>query len=502
LVVVLSGWEGQPEPQIRHLQLPKRGRSTEARFALGSLKSGSTFHARVTVLHRNRVLQSSVVRAPVGGSADASLTVDVAILEDLSNLRLRAPADVTLLINEKPGGQGRALFIEGEKASEIAADANDGVLRGILQDLEELARDRESNSNETKHPRKVLRLRNLAVRGHNIYKVIQDALKVGSHELQPPPWPLRIQVVAAHTAQVYPLEFVYDYPPPGSVNPGVELCPHWNKDGALEQGTPHGCYDRCDLRTHGDFVCPNGFWGVKKIIERHAFQGGAADAAQLRSDRVQRKPLSLSGAALLGVSQVVHDLEPGAASAILASLQARLRSHPVEPINNWDHLKDLVHAHGPPLIVLLPHVQNTGPAAGGMAAPEGVYLEIESFFQAASEITRLHIARDDRSPLVVFLGCQGAIHFSKYDNGLDHLRRAGAAAVIAPAAMVAPSNVVRFMSDLADALQQTLGRRTPYLGQALRDARRIQFMQGNFPALSIMGFGDGDLRLTLNKVKL
>jgi dihydrodipicolinate synthase/N-acetylneuraminate lyase len=107
--------------------------------------------------------------------------------------------------------------------------------------------------------------------------------------------------------------------------------------------------------------------------------------------------------------------------------------------------------------------------------------------------------RGERAPLVLFLGCKGAISYSKYDNGLDHFRRAGAAAVIAPAARVAPANVVKFVRDLAQALQKSLGGKSALIGQALRDARRLQFTQGNFPALSIMGFGDGDLRITLKE---
>lgn len=499
LTVVLSGWEGLSEPKIRHIVLPKRGRSTAAEFTLEPLQRGSNFSARVTVFHRNRVLQSAVLLAPVGTSVKTTLIVDAGILEDLSNLRRRTPADISLVINQRPAGQGRALFVQGEVAREIAVDASDPTVLGILDELEELARDPEANVRQPEHAKKVVLLRNLAVRGHSIYQVIRDTLTVGSQRLQPPPWPFNIQIVAAHSAKIYPLEFVYDYPPPGATNSAVQLCPYWKRDAALVQGTPQGCYPRCKLQLHGNHVCPNGFWGVKKIIERHAFHSGTADRALLSLGGTTRKTLSLHGAAVLGVSQIVHRADSAAAAAILSSLQESLRCDPAEPIKNWDHLKDLVSAHGPPLIVLLPHVQNTGPQAGAAPAAAGVYLEIENVLQRASEITPDHLMRGERAPLVLFLGCKGAISYSKYDNGLDHFRRAGAAAVIAPAARVAPANVVKFVRDLAQALQKSLGGKSALIGQALRDARRLQFTQGNFPALSIMGFGDGDLRITLKE---
>lgn len=497
LTVVLSSWGEQP--QIRHIVLPKRGRSTEAHFELEPMKRGFDFNARVTVLHRNRVLQSAVLHAPVGTSIDATLVVDAGLLEDLTHLRRRTPADLSLIINERPTGPGRALFVEGEVAREIAADASDPLFKSILDGLEGVAKDPEANLREPGHTKKVVLVRNLAVQGHAIYQFIQEALTAGSRKPQPPPWPLNIQIVAAHSAKVYPLEFVYDYPPPGATNPQVTMCPNWKKEAALEQGTAHGCYERCKLKPQGNYVCPNGFWGVKKVIERHAFHSGTKDNARLSSDGAQRKPLSLQGAAVLGVSQIVHQADSGAAAAILSSLQHNLQCNPAEPIKDWNHLKDLVSDHGPPLIVLLPHVQNTGPLAGQAPAAGGVYLEIENSVQRASEITSSHLVRDQRAPLVLFLGCKGAIRYSKYDNALDHFRRAGAAAVIAPAATVAPANVVQFVRDLAKALQQSLRKGAPVIGIALRDARRLQFMNGNLPALSIMGFGDGDLRLTLKE---
>ena len=65
---------------------------------------------------------------------------------------------------------------------------------------------------------------------------------------------------------VLPIEVIYDLPPP---NHRPRLCPNWKQ--ALAEGT-------CDPPTHHvedvegrlNVVCPAGFWGISKVVERQA----------------------------------------------------------------------------------------------------------------------------------------------------------------------------------------------------------------------------------------
>jgi hypothetical protein len=273
----------------------------------------------------------------------------------------------------------------------------------------------------------------------------------------------------------------------------AKTCPNWKAEAPLEQGTPTGCFAHCKLLSGGKHFCPNGFWGVKKTIERLGFQSGVADASAQTNAKQRR--LSLRGAAVLGVSQVVHTEDQKASRELLQHIATNLRAEPVASVKNWEHLKELVAAHGPPFIALLPHVQK----AGTGAAAGGIYLEIENALQRSSEIVREHLVREERAPLVLLLGCESALSYSKYDQSILHLHNAGAAVVVAPLSKVAPSNVVRFVRDFSKALATVLRNRSPSLSEAMRDARRSQFMNGNVPALGIMAFGDLDLRITFRR---
>ena len=71
--------------------------------------------------------------------------------------------------------------------------------------------------------------------------------------------PQRLQIVTARPSWFLPLEFVYDREAPDD---DAVLCPHW----IAERGCGPGCFAADDDHS---VVCPQVFWGLSRVIERH-----------------------------------------------------------------------------------------------------------------------------------------------------------------------------------------------------------------------------------------
>ena len=95
-----------------------------------------------------------------------------------------------------------------------------------------------------------------------------------------------IQIVSTRSdAVVIPFEFIYEYDAPAD---DAELCPHW-RDAHPGRSLPGNVPARRKLR----FV-RWGFWGLSKVIERHALQADLARegevGCEIRAGRRSRHP--------------------------------------------------------------------------------------------------------------------------------------------------------------------------------------------------------------------
>ena len=95
-----------PEPQLRTLYLPPAGPSAEVRFALRLTPETTAIEARISVLYRNRILQTALLRGPVGERP--RLDVEMSVRPGMRNLAEQCPADYALLLNHTGDGESRA----------------------------------------------------------------------------------------------------------------------------------------------------------------------------------------------------------------------------------------------------------------------------------------------------------------------------------------------------------------------------------------------------------
>lgn len=290
-----------------------------------------------------------------------------------------------------------------------------------------------------------------------------------------------MQVVSARPDAVVPIEFMYDFDAP---EVGVPVCPQHGE--ALHRGAcPGGCARAANPR---GYVCPMGFWGLKKVIERHLFDPKALPAAGaevvLQVEATEgRNRLDISAGALVAHSKEVRaaEIEP-----LVATLSARLGDK-VAVVKDWDEWKALIGARHPALLVAFPH--NEG-------REEDIVLEIGGRKLAtlglpADYVRTLHFP----SPLVFLLGCDVAGTAQEFSSHIRWFRQAGAAVVVSTIATVFGAHAVRVGEAVVECLLQAGAGGTARIGEAILEAKRAALLESVPMALCVVAFGDADWRL-------
>lgn len=480
------------QPMQQDILLPKRGDSSIAEFIFTPQLEGA-FEARLSILHRGRVLQTVLLRTQValseaarGQGADGIRLDDEALVrQDWSDLGSRRHFDMALVLNHTAAGQPLLTGVAGRQAWAKSLDGIDTPVRKLNELISDVALsvlDYGDGLDQGENPKLLV---SLARVGANLYSLLYgDQLKalhsgdfdIGDDAIT------HLQVVSARPDAVVPLEFMYDFNVPRH---DAKVCPQHRQ--ALQDGRcPSDCARRAKPNGH---VCPMGFWGLKKVIERHLFDPRAAlpEGAQLavRAEAVEgREHLDLKLGALVGHSQEVKAAE---IAPLLARLGAAL-GDTVPVAQDWDAWQAHVKADGPALLMAFPH--NEG-------KEEDVLLEIggEKLYTLGLESS--YVRKDAGPPPLVFLlGCDVAGTAQDFSSHIRFFRQAGAAVVVSTIATVFGAHAVRVGEAIVAGLMAPPGAtRRERLGEIIRDAKRAALLDSVPMALCVVAFGDADWRL-------
>jgi hypothetical protein len=303
------------QPMLGEIELPRAGDSSAADFVFTPRAAGA-FEGRITVLHRGRVLQTVLLHTQVYASPQARPAAGLGIrLADLaevrhdwSDLAKRRRFDLAVVHNHSRDGQSNLTAVAGARAWATRLDGIEQPVRRLNDLLSGVAYsvlDHGDGLDQGENPKLLV---GLARVGSNLYALLyrdqlsqlaSEGFDVGDEKVT------HVQVVSARADAVVPLEFLYDYNAP---DPDATVCPQHRQ--ALQEGRcPADCARRGQPRRH---VCPMGFWGLKKVIERHLFDVKAMQTAPagaellVRVEAVEgRDRLDLRSAALLGHSTEV-----------------------------------------------------------------------------------------------------------------------------------------------------------------------------------------------------
>lgn len=474
-----SGW----------IDLRRRGASSVCSFMFVP-QATAHFRGRISVLHEGRVLQTAVVQAAVVDSVGAARAgaagglhpqVEMIVRHDLASLEERRPFDVSLILNHAVDGSAAMTAASRDGAYVSSLDDLQAQLAAISDLLVELANNSKVHTKGLATTANAAWLGRLAAEGNFLFRKLvldyigqsptADALRKAS----------TMQIVSARPDAVVPLEFVYEYPPPATDAP---VCP--NAAQALEQGhCPETCQPK---KSPANCVCPMGFWGLGRVIERHVHDPrlGVAAAISASEPTASRKKLDTSGAALLAISEQV----PKEDQQALSDQVKKVWKGAVAVAANWESWPEEVEARKPSLFIVLPHTSGKG---------ADLALEIQGHTQECRFIDRSYVCPDGlpAPPIVLLLGCDTASVADKdaYTSNIAVFRQAGSAIVIATtAALIWGADAAKVASEIMDALGKALPNAPDSFGDVLLAAKRRSVHDSQLMAMSLAAFGDADWR--------
>ena len=397
------------KPQSADVVLAATSPSTPASFMLTTWPDTASVNARLILMNGTRVAQTALLPSAVGPAPETPVT-DVARIETV----VRAP-----VLPAEHNGVAAAIVVEGGgaptitqvgsshqkalvKLSESGVEAMDQIrshLGQIVEAPEEFA------GLESEGTRSLLVF--LAHHGRLLRSAIVDDFL--GEELAASN---SLQVVSATPDAYLPFELAYNFTAPRL---DAEVCRE--AGDALRSTDPaivcRGVHDE-------SVVCPMGFWGMSKVIERHAFQPAEDLPAGflVRAQPVgQRNRIPLASGVLVGASDRVDAHHPGTLDHVIQ--RAAATAGKAWKAQSWVIWDGDAATRRPSVLALLPHTIHSD--------------QLGSFGLEIGATDKRWAAQIDSrmvpdSPVVaVLLGCETAVAGAvSYERFPGLLRRAGA----------------------------------------------------------------------------
>jgi hypothetical protein len=477
LTVVLTEPHLLPAPQIATLDLPAVGTSTTATFTLTTAADTTTVDARLIVLSGNRVLQTARLPAGIGGQqVPRRLGVserEILIAPPTSAIADRRTFGAAFLVNRNADGKRRATTFAGKNAAMVNLDSGSvtRALTRISTRLNEIV-EAPIDFGAIDSTASVELLTFLAFHGAKMRTALV-ADSPGLAEVLAKPSNC-LQVVSAKPDAYFPFELAYEFPTP---RPGAELCP-----GAVAalRSSDRLCADLHEPAV----VCPTGFWGLHRVIERHAYQPTDRVTTDflLRSTPTRKRGLIMLGPALFAASQRVDQVVPGGTLAVADALAA---VGPHTQVSLWAQWRTVAAAaDAPALMMLLPHTAyNHSVDAFGLEIGTD---DVEYAFNGC-------LPSDEHPAIVVLLGCETARAGElSYETFPAQFRYAGAEVVIATLTEVLGRHASPIASRLVGELYRQCTTDACGMGEVMLMLRRNLLADGLLAVLTLAAFGDAD----------
>ena len=440
------------------------------------------------MLYRNRFLQAGRLRGLIGGPDPVSFAVETVIRADLDDIDAVGDHDLALIADQDTaGGEIVTTIVQG--TAEIFGPGNTGLIGNIARELAVLLTrpvdepDKFGGYDSQDYQRLLV---DLARIGRALFDGLFDP-RIGS---VPSEWEAglrsarRISVLSARPEAVLPLEFVYGRP--------LEIGP---LSGSAGQACPHApaladaaaCTLTCPLSASVSTVCPFGFWGVSKVIERHLSRaetaGSSHSFATLISPNIERHSVGLDVILAAAAARADHNDARAWTSAIKnLPPQTRLAA-------KWQDLADEIRAlrdtdRAPDVLVLITHSRRRDGLAV-LEIGEGDELSV------IDSLVPLVDPGADSNPIVMLLGCGTAGEGAPMLEAPMRFLQGGAPGVIATMGAVRGRTIVpiavRLLEELRGSAQ--VGER---LGDAMRRIRQRCLITGVVTGLNLVAFGDSD----------
>lgn len=487
-VVLWDRW-ASPEPQVKDIELPPTGNSKPCKFQLYTSTAGKDLAARVTVLHRNRVLQSGLLEAPVGASDGMpTFTLDLELRMKLGGLDERLNFDLAFVLNDVAGqGQIHSMSEAGVATLDMDNEELKALQRVLGTAFTEITDNPENyrglRAKGTEELLGVLARKGASLREYLVkYGLREGALKA----------PRYIQVVAA---KLLPVEFLYDLESPDA---DAKVCP--NAEAGLSGAAINFDFDAgedeqcmgCPIGTPGfepaKIICPLAFWGLRCVIERREpkdkemRQGGEYKLIFEpvdKDDRVLRPLVST----VVGATEKARTFDDKSVDKMVARIKNVVPN--VTLVKSWEDWVNAVNkVPYPTLLTLLLHQEKSkyGPQLDIGSRP---YLDTDLI-----KDYHVHTASQKVTPLALLIGCETTYADISYENAALRFKWRGSALVVSTIAKVLGRDAAPVAAELIEEISRVTEPTS--FGIVLRNLRRRLLLEGSPMVLSLTALGDAD----------
>ncbi len=489
LIVIFTEPEISPEPKVAKIVLPRKGDSTHCSFFIRVPEKVRNIRARISVVYRNRVLQTALLAAPVLGAEETGerqgkieLLIESVIRPGLQDLTERRWFDAALIVNHDQAGTPQVTRIVGEKAELISIEELGETIKWFDNLISRIA-DEGEKFGALGSKKSVELLRICADKGVALLKGLMDGRSEGAFAAAE-----RIQLLTARKGARFPLEFIYGRTAPDE---DAKLCKNAAK--ALLKGR---CGANCptgedeEART----ICPLGFWGLNRVIERHAYDAAvlkemSADFALQSEPFEGRTRLNILTKAVVAASQKVDAVDVGSSQKVFDALDVATKNQS-KTVASWTDWKADIKTRSPSLLVLLPHTLTNS------------VTHISSLEISATErlpFTKLNAGyvlgqTKETRPVVILMGCKTNAPDFPYENFVSEFRRLGAAIVVGTGSTILGHHAAPVTSELIKALAAVSSGEGGGIvfGDVMLDIRRRMVADGLLMALCLTSYGDTD----------
>ena len=503
LQVIFNEPNHSPEPQMENITLPKYGSSSSCQFHFGIKNTSNTFLGRIIVLHRNRVIQTALLKGEVvtgpnqPSSFPIKLSIESLIRKDLSDLSSRQEYDVALIANHTEDGEPTLTGVAGERAMFRSLKNVETVINKINEELEKIVVDPNIYPVDIFSKKITSWIRQISFFGRALY----EGIIVDMHLEEKLQRAKCIQLLSKRFDYL-PLEFLYDASPPDMNAP---LCPETKE--ALKRGSCTGCRMKDDTPTK--YICPLGFWFLKMIIERHLildpdFETKESEFGMDFEPINNRNKLQVLKSALFAASSKVDEITSDNSMKILSLLKQATNGH-ANLVKTWSEWENAIKTNNPSLLVLIAHTSKGGP----YNLDQIEIGENSTLFRAY--ITKHHHVRgsEDSRPVLLLLGCDTGVAYQALnadgETQVDVPFQTFAAKFIREGAVIVVSTLTKILARHAVPVAETLIKELTQsaeegksLGDTLLQTRKRYFIEGIPMALTLIANGDADWRFALS----
>lgn len=516
LTVIFTEPQLFDQPQVSSIKLPPEGDSTTCEFEFQVPEEIEKIEARISIVYKNRVLQTALLKADVVtdpaytlGKHEIEIVPEAIVRADLSGLKHRRNFDGAFILNHDTSNAPGLTAIKDKYVSFASLGELDSFVKKVDEFMTQVADYPADYAGKLDTPKTVTLLCDLAKYGQILHQALAEyprgnMLEIFS-ELSPtdPKTTQRIQIISAKSDTRLPMEFLYDRTAPADSN--GQLCPK-----AVDALKQDGCFQDCPgMQEPEKHVCPMGFWGLSKIIERHTYKSDYTEQKVDGSFRFQSEPvegrnhLDIFRGVLFGASNKADKIEvrsadgtptvkAGGLNKVLSVLNTVTNSKYAK-VTSWKEWREKINsAPSPTALLLLTHTEKRG-SVPALEIEEGMLVEMQT-------IKKDYVySGKELGPVVFLIGCETGAADIEFMNFVAQFRRGGAAIIVSTGAPIRGRHAVPVTSELLEELERRSHQPAMSFGQVMRLVKQKMLADGFPMVLTLMTYGDADWQIGTSK---